>query len=99
MILFLEVIDYFFVDYIECINELNSKYENLFFRQNSLKKDINPLFVIDCGDLVRSLILSCIPNLNESTAFWHRSAVRKDLFLITGHVNGIIRIWDVNTGN
>lgn len=40
-----------------------------------------------------------IDDLDKSSAFWPRTAHEKSLFLITGHCNGRIRVWDVVTGN
>lgn len=66
---------------------------------NSDQQIIAQQLAIDCGYLVRSLTFALIDNLHKSTAFWPRTAQEKCLFLVTGHCNGRIRVWDVISGN
>ncbi|KAI1292112.1 WD repeat and SOCS box-containing protein 1 [Halotydeus destructor] len=54
---------------------------------------------IDCGFIVRSVTFVAIRNVDKLSAFWPRSAHCKTFFLVTGHTNGRIRVWDVQSGN
>lgn len=63
------------------------KLIQLFFRNAP-----NTGLTINCGDLVRSLLFVNIKD--DWSNFWMKSAKCKQLFLVTGHVNGKIRIWD-----
>ncbi|XP_023228174.1 WD repeat and SOCS box-containing protein 1-like isoform X1 [Centruroides sculpturatus] len=63
-----------------------------------LKKPI----ILDTGYLVWSVafgVVTCNRILKDHYIFWKRLCFSQDLILVTGHNNGRIRIWDVQTGN